>query len=130
MTHQFIEIKPADLKMTLEHMKKEGYDYFSFVTAVDYMDRFVLFYRLVNVRDGSAVILRTEIDRDDPVIDSATELFKGANWHEREVFDLFGIRFEGHPELKRILLYEGFEGHPLRKDWTSEEVEKRPEDFV
>lgn len=100
MTHQFIEIKPADLKMTLEHMKKEGYDYFSFVTAVDYRDRFVLFYRLVNVRDGNAVILRTEIDRDNPVIDSATELFKGANWHEREVFDLFGIRFEGHPELK------------------------------
>lgn len=130
MSRQLIEVNLADLKMTLNHMKKEGYDYFSFMTAVDLKDSFLLFYRLVNVRDGSWVIIKTQVERENPVVESAVELFKGANWHEREVYDLFGIRFEGHPNLKRIFLYEGFKGHPLRKDWTGNDVEKRPEDFV
>lgn len=130
MNPRVIEVKATDLLMTLEHMKKEGYDYFSFMTAVDYLDRFVLYYRLVNVRDGSCVTIKTEVEREDPEIDSATKFYRGANWHEREVYDLFGIVFRGHPELKRILLYEGFNGHPLRKDWEDSEVEKRPGDFV
>lgn len=130
MNPRVIEVKATDLLMTLEHMKKEGYDYFSFMTAVDYLDRFVLYYRLVNVRDGSCVTIKTEVEREDPEIDSATKFYSGANWHEREVYDLFGIVFRGHPELKRILLYEGFNGHPLRKDWEDSEVDKRPGDFV
>lgn len=130
MKDRLVEVKLTDLKMTLEHLKSEGFDYFSFMTAVDCIDRFELYYRLVNVRDGSGVIVKTEVERDEPVVPSVVYLFKGANWHEREAYDLFGIVFEDHPELKRILLPEEFEGHPLRKDWESPEVEKRPGEFV
>jgi NADH:ubiquinone oxidoreductase subunit C len=130
MIKRLIEVKPEDLKMTLEHLKAEGFIYFSFLTAVDTLKTFVLFYRLVNPETGNCAMVRTEIDRENPEIESVIELYKGANWHEREVYDLFGITFKGHPELRRILLYEGFEGYPLRKDWSNPEIEKRPGDFV
>lgn len=130
MIKRLIVIKPEDLKMTLEHLKNEGFIYLSFLTAVDRLKSFELYYRLVNPESGECAVIKTEIDRERAEVDSITDLYKGANWHEREIYDLFGIKFKGHPELKRILLYEGFEGHPLRKDWSSPEVEKRPGDFV
>jgi NADH-quinone oxidoreductase subunit C len=82
--------------------------------------RFELNYQLVSIPRGRRLTLRTKLAGADPVIDSLVPLWPGANWLEREIFDLFGVRFTGHPDLRRILLPEDFEGHPLRKDYPVE----------
>jgi len=82
--------------------------------------RFELNYHLVSLARCDRVRLRTSVSAQQPVIDSVVPVWPGANWLEREIFDLFGVRFEGHPDLRRILLPEGFEGAPLRRDFPTE----------
>ena len=94
------------------------FNFLSDLTAVDHMPRrprFDVVYHLCSVPSGRRLRLKVQID-EDTVVPSVTEVWPGANWYEREVFDLFGIRFEGHPNLTRILLPDDFEGHPLRRD--------------
>lgn len=79
--------------------------------------RFEVVYHLRSLSRRAVIRLKVMVDEDDPVIPSATAIFKGFLWFEREVFDMFGIRFYGHPDLRRILLYPEFKGHPLRKDY-------------
>ena len=88
------------------------------VTAVDYVEYFELIYHLLSMRKNHcAVIKMRRFGRDEPAIDSVVGIWKGAELQEREVWDLMGIHFEGHPNMKRVLLWEGFPGHPLRKDF-------------
>ncbi len=95
-----------------------GCRYFSFLTAVDWKaEGFDVVCRLENLERGIGLILKTRIGRD-AACPSLTGLFRGALWMERECYDLFGIRFEGHPDLRRILLPEDWEGYPLRKDYA------------
>jgi NADH-quinone oxidoreductase subunit D/NADH-quinone oxidoreductase subunit C/D len=96
-----------------------GYDFLSSVTAVDYMaeDRMEVVYHAYQTTGGPGLVYKVQVDRDDPVVPSLTPVFPGANLQEREAWDLMGIHFEDHPNLKRVLLWEGFEGHPLQKDW-------------
>ncbi len=82
--------------------------------------RFELNYHLVSIPKVKKVRLRVRLSGDDPVVDSLVPVWPGANWLEREVFDLFGIQFTGHPDLRRILLPDDWEGHPLRKDYPVE----------
>jgi NADH-quinone oxidoreductase subunit C len=82
--------------------------------------RFELNYQLVSLSRLARVRLRTSVSGPQPVIESLVPVWPGANWLEREIFDLFGIRFEGHPDLRRILLPEEFEGFPLRRDFPVE----------
>jgi NADH-quinone oxidoreductase subunit C len=82
--------------------------------------RFELNYQLVSIPRLARVRLRTVVSSQNPVIDSLVPVWQGANWMEREIFDLFGIRFNDHPDLRRILLPEGFEGFPLRRDFPVE----------
>lgn len=82
--------------------------------------RFELNYHLVSITRRDRVRLRVRLSGDDPVVDSLIPVWPGANWLEREVFDLFGIRFTGHTDLRRILLPEDWEGHPLRRDYPVE----------
>jgi NADH-quinone oxidoreductase subunit C len=82
--------------------------------------RFELNYHLVSIPRRARLRLRTSVSAQQPVIDSLCPVWPGANWMEREIFDLFGIRFEGHPDLRRILLPEEFEGAPLRRDFPVE----------
>ncbi len=89
------------------------------LTAFDTGEQFVLVYRLVSIEKGYAMLLHCSISREDPVVPTASDLWPGFNWHEREVFDMFGIRFEGHPDLRRILLPDDWEGFPFRKDYVS-----------
>ncbi len=99
------------------------YEMLTDVTAVDYLGqvpRFEVVYHLYSVARNRRVRIKARVDEDAAEIDSAVELYPSANWMEREVFDLYGIRFRGHPDLRRILLYEEFEGHPLRKDYPKE----------
>ena len=97
-----------------------AFDYLVDVTAVDYLGstpRFELVYHLKSLTRGHRLRLKARVSEDDPRIDSVVPVWRGADWLERETWDLYGIRFDGHPDLRRIYLYEEFEGHPLRKDY-------------
>ena len=93
------------------------------VTAVDYLGetpRFEVVYHLYSLKHNQRIRIKARVPEDDAQIASATDLYASANWMEREIFDLYGIRFDDHPDLRRILLYDEFEGHPLRKDYPKE----------
>ena len=91
------------------------------LTAVDYFNRkdvrFEIVYHLYSLKHNARLRVKIPVSEDDCSIDSIWSLWKTVNWYEREVWDLYGIKFNGHPDLRRILLYEEFKGHPLRKDY-------------
>jgi len=95
------------------------FEYFNYITAVDYYSYFEVIYQLTSLEHNRSVIIKTRCHgRDNPSVPSVTGLWQGADFQEREIYDLMGIRFEGHPNLKRIFLWDGFPGYPLRKDWN------------
>jgi NADH-quinone oxidoreductase subunit C/D len=99
---------------------KLGFDYLSSVTAVDYLpeNRIEVVYHVYKTTGGPGVVLKVQVPRADEVeIPSLVPVYPGAEFQEREAWDLFGIKFTGHPDLRRILMWEGFSGHPMRKDW-------------
>ena len=98
----------------------EGLDFnfLNSVSAVDYIDHFEIVYHLTSLSKQHTAIVKTRLNgREELSLPSVYHLWRGADFQEREIWDLMGIRFEGHPNLKRIMLWEGFEGHPLRKDY-------------
>jgi len=108
----------------LDHLKNEiGYDMLFELTCADYLyypdakDRFGVVYGLLNTRTGERLLVKTWVNEPDPALQSVVPLWSGANWLEREVFDMYGVRFEGHPDLRRILMPEEFASFPLRKDY-------------
>ncbi len=112
-----------------------GYSYLSSVTGVDYPEgtnglppRFETVYHLFQPT-GGPLVLHVHADREDPTVPSLVPVFPSALFQEREAWDLMGIRFEGHPDLRRILLWEGFDGHPLRKDWHEPYYEQEHKPF-
>ena len=115
-------VAPENLLQVAGFLKESPDLDFSFLTAlsaVDYVDHFELVYHLLSMRRNHSVVLKTRCyGREEPVVDSLTPVWKGANLQEREVWDLMGVHFEGHPNMKRILLWEDFPGHPLRKDFV------------
>jgi NADH-quinone oxidoreductase subunit C len=114
------------LRATAEHCRENGklqYNLLTDATCVDRFPaepRFELNYHLVSIPRREKVRLRVWVGDHDPVVDSLVPVWPGANWLEREIFDLFGIRFSGHPDLRRILLPDDWEGHPLRRDYPVE----------
>jgi len=97
--------------------------------AVDYPDRaerFEVVYHLYALKGGKRLRLKVRLPADSPRVASVSAVWPAANWFEREAFDLFGIRFESHPNLKRLLTFEGFEGHPLRKDYAKNKRQAIP----
>jgi NADH-quinone oxidoreductase subunit C len=100
-----------------------GFNMLIDVTAVDYLewpgasDRFGVIYQLLNVDTGERISVKTHVSPPDAKLPTVTGLWRGANWLEREVYDMFGIAFEGHPDLRRILMPDEFADHPLRKDY-------------
>jgi NADH-quinone oxidoreductase subunit C len=115
-------IDPAKIVDVCAFLKAEQkFTRLSGVTAVDWFPmepRFEVVYLLHSIENRMQRLrLKCRVSGDEPVIDSVTSLWKGANWYEREVFDLFGIVFRGHPELTRIMMPDHWEGHPLRKDF-------------
>ncbi len=91
------------------------------LTAVDWLDRLEVVYHLQSLRRNHIAEFKVPVERESPVIPSVTSIWHGAHLQEAEVYDLFGIRFEGHPALRRIFLWEGFAGWPLRKDYLQME---------
>jgi NADH-quinone oxidoreductase subunit C len=95
-----------------------GFDYLTAITAVDYYDYFEVVYQLTSLQHNHSLVVKTRCyGRDNPTLPSVVSLWRGADFQEREIYDLMGISFDGHPNLKRIFLWEGFQGHPLRKDY-------------
>ena len=93
-------------------------NYLNYLTATDYTTYFELVYDLVSLKHNHKMILKTRLtNREKPELASVVSIWKGADFQEREIYDLFGISFTGHPNLKRIFLWEGFQGYPLRKDF-------------
>ncbi len=114
---------PQSLHDVLAALRGHGFDMLVDVTCVDYLryrgarDRFGLVYLLANTRTNQRITVRTLVNDPEPTVSSAVDLWEGANWLEREVWDMFGVRFAGHPDLRRILLPEEFTAFPLRKDY-------------
>ena len=109
-----------------------GYDYLSNVTGVDYLgfgDYFEVVYHAYRTSGGKALTLKTRTPRDVATVPSVVSVWPGADFQEREAYDQLGIHFSGHPNLKRILLWEGFQGHPLRKDWKEAYFEAEHKQF-
>ncbi len=115
-------VKSDSLVAAAEYLKNgEGmkYDYLNYVTAVDYYSYFEVVYQVTSLEFNKSMMFKTRVyTRDNPSVPSVFKVWRGADLQEREIYDLFGIRFEGHPNLKRIFLWEGFPGYPLRKDWN------------
>ena len=136
--HILVEILPSAIVKLASHLKtKKGYlfDTLIDVTAVDFLSkeqRFDVIYHFLSMTENKRCRVTTSINENEEV-QSITSVFECANWFEREIFDLFGIKFTSHPDLRRILTDYGFEGHPLRKDFPTsgflevryDEVEKR-----
>lgn len=134
-THAFrgdetVIIRPSALRAVARFLKETPEMDFNFLmdlTAVDYLNladgqmiretRFEVVYHFYSLKHNQRLRLKVPVDPKNPEIDSLSDLWPSANWYEREVWDMFGIRFRGHPNLKRILMYEEFQGHPLRKDY-------------
>lgn len=106
-----------DIATRLKNPEGMCFDYLDMITAVDYEEYFELVYRFVSMAENKRLTINTRVPKGNPVVDSLTGLWKSADFQERELFDLFGITFNGHSCLRRMMLWEGFQGHPLRKDY-------------
>ena len=119
-----IVVSAESLQPLLAFLKQDlGFDMLAEITAVDYLeyegatDRFGVVYVVVNTKTGERLIVKTFVNDPDPVLPSMCSLWKAADWLEREVYDMFGIKFSGHPDLRRILTPDEFSAYPLRKDY-------------
>ena len=117
-----VTVAPDQLLAALQYLRDESdlsFRFLSDLTASDWpgrRPRFWMAYQLRSLEHHHWVRVKVGLPADDPTVPSVTALFPTANWHEREVFDFFGVIFQGHPDLRRIEMPEGWEGHPLRKD--------------
>jgi NADH-quinone oxidoreductase subunit C len=116
-------IVSEEIRAAAATVQAAGYNFFEDATAVDWFPsepRFQLSYHILSHGLKERIRLRVMVDGTDPAIESITPVWPGANYYEREIFDLFGIRFDGHPNLRRILMPDDWVGHPLRKDYPVE----------
>ncbi len=130
-------IQPGALLQVAQYLRdEEGFDYLSNVSGVDWIEQgqFELVYHIFAMRRGERiargeepggplgpVVLKVRVPRQDPVVASLASVWPSALWQERETYDMLGIRFEGHPDLRRIYLWDEYQDHPLRKDFVPEE---------
>ncbi|MCX7641454.1 MAG: NADH-quinone oxidoreductase subunit C [Elusimicrobiales bacterium] len=127
----YIDFK--SIKEILSYLKQNGFEFLIDLFAIDYLkypqrdlsERFEIVYNLYSLQYNKRIIIKVPISENNPEIESVTDIFDAANWYEREVYDMYGIRFIGHPNLKRILMYEEFEGYPLRKDYPFNKKQPR-----
>jgi len=117
-------VRSESILPAMEYLKNEGFVYLSDITSIDLPeeDEFEVIYHLRPLGGPQLLAIRTRVNRRRPFTPSVTGLWQAANWLEREVYDLMGIIFDGHPEMKRILMPDDYIGHPLRKDF----VDPRP----
>ena len=116
----WVELAPEGLRPAatfLRHDPRLLMDSLLCLAGVDWKDRLEVVYHLFSMKHRHRIVLKVKLPREGALLDSVQDLWPTANWHERECFDILGIRFRGHPDLRRILLPEDWEGYPLRKDY-------------
>ena len=121
----WITVAPAGVHEALSSLRDDGYTLLVFLTCVDHLAdasrtwpaRYELVYQLRNLEKPEEVRVRAFVDGDPPHIDSVSDVFPPADWDERETYDMFGVIFENHPDLSRILMPDDWVGHPLRRDY-------------
>jgi len=130
--HATVKAAPARYREIAQFLRDDpalGFDFFDFLTGVDYRGKgagYQVVTHLYSTRHEHHVRLRVDCDAEDPRCPTLSDLWAGANWHERETWELFGIVFEGHPHLVKLVLPEQFEGYPLRKDFALMTREAKP----
>lgn len=118
--HDAIEvvIKKDDLFSFMKELRDNAdMDFLNCVTGLDWVDDYEIVYHVYSMKTDDKLVAKVRIDKDSAEVASVTSIWSTANWQEREIFDLYGIKFTGHPNLKRLLLAEDHPGHPMRKDW-------------
>ena len=119
-----LEVSKENLLETVENLKTDvnaQFDVLISVSGVDKSECFEVVYHLFSSITNKNIVLKVKLDKKNPVVDTLSNVFSAANWHERETYDLFGIEFNGHPNLERILLPKDWIGHPLRKDYVEKD---------
>ncbi len=118
-----VYIKREDALSFFKSKKNEGFDVLMDLFVIDYLhweekaERFEIVYNLYSTAKRERLFFKVSVPENDALLDSVTSVWPAANWFEREAWDMFGVSFKGHPDLRRILMYDGFEGHALRKDY-------------
>lgn len=126
-TPKCIELKAEDIVKCMEYLHVTEGLYFDSLSCITGMDNGVeaqsmeVIYNLYSIPFDHHLMVKVSLDREKPSIDSLTELWKTADWQEREIYDLYGIHFNNHPDLRRILLPDDWEGHPLKKDYEHQQ---------
>jgi NADH-quinone oxidoreductase subunit C len=126
-TPKAIVVPAAAIKNVCQELYQHSSAYFDMLSCLTGIDNGVeantveVVYNLYSIPLGHHLMLKVTLPRENPAIDSVSEIWRTANWHEREAFDMYGIKFKGHPDLRRILLPADWEGHPLRKDYQHQE---------
>ena len=114
-------VRPAHIEKVSRFLRDSldlDFQFLNSISAVDFIDHFEVIYHLTSLRRQHTAVVKTRVfGREDLSLPSVYNVWRGADFQEREVWDLMGVRFDGHPNMKRIMLWEGFEGHPLRKDY-------------
>ncbi len=118
----FCRVKASEISNVCRRLQNEfGFDCLSNLTGLDTGSRFEVIYNLFSYETNKSLTLKVELEKENPVVKTVSDIWASANWFEREAFDLVGIVFEGHPNLKRIMLPADWVGHPLRKDYVEGE---------
>jgi len=115
-----LEIAPSAVRPVIGFLKERGYSFLTSVHGLDYWPdepRLGVIWELLNMSNADRITVKTRVTIEHPVVASVCDLWSGANHPEREVYDMFGVEFEGHPDLRRILMPEDYEGHPQRRDF-------------
>ena len=117
-------VSPESVLDVCRHLAKTPgleFNMLNSISAVDYVDHFEVVYHVTSTVNMLSAVVKTRVyGRENPSLPSVTSVWQGADFQEREIWDLMGVAFEGHPNLKRIMLWEGYEGHPLRRDYTEQ----------
>ena len=125
------EVREVEVRLTTtsEHareicrlLRELGFEYLNCLSGADWGTHLEVIYDLSSLRHPNKVHLRAKVSREDPLVRTVSDLWRAADWHERECYDLFGIRFDRHPDHRRILLPEDWAGYPLRKDYADERM--------
>lgn len=114
-----VHVEPKEWRHLAEQLKKGtlNMDYLFCLTCVDWKTHLTMVYHLTSTGHRQPIVIKIKLDRNDPVIDTVSDIWRTAEFHEREVYEMFGVKFRDHPDLRRLILTDDFEGFPLRKDF-------------